>query len=160
MCGCCSSNDPLAYRNKYKEKEKGICSYHEHMLIYSNYYWREYYEKEFTCSICQIKMNNNGYFLCRKCNYALCPKCFYYSDGKISNDFQVGLKGQISRHKHILTYMDLNARNIPVTTIPTYTCPYCKGVFLMEYAESWNCSRCGYDICDKCFIENDGKIIQ
>ena len=56
--------------------------------------------------------------------------------------------------------MDLTARNIPVTTIPTYTCPYCKGVFLMEYAESWNCSRCGYDICDKCFIENDGKIIQ
>ena len=161
MCGCfCSSDNPNAYRNKYKEKDKGICKAHPHMLLYSNFYWREYKDQGFVCSICQEKMNNNGCFHCRKCNYTLCPKDFYNLDGKISNDFQVGQRGQINRHKHILTYMDINSRNIPLTSTPTYKCTFCSAYFLMEYAESWNCPRCGYDICDKCFIENGDKIIQ
>ena len=51
MCGCCTTN-PNEYRNKYKEKEKGIVEYHPHMLVYSNYYWREYVGEGFKCGRC------------------------------------------------------------------------------------------------------------
>ena len=160
MCGSCCTTDPLEFKNKYKEKNKGICKAHEHMLIYSNFYWREYEGEGFICNICNTKMNNNGSFHCRRCKYTLCPKCFYDLGGEISNDFQVNQKGRIDKHKHILNYIDLNKRNIPASNYPTFKCRLCKGFFMMEDAESWNCERCGYDICDKCFIENGGKIIQ
>ena len=160
MCGCFCSSDPLAYKNKFKEKTKGICKSHEHMLIYSNLYWREYEKNEgFKCNNCEISINNNGCFHCRKCKYTLCPKCFDDLGGTITNDFQVNQKGQIDRHRHILNYVDINMRNVPLMGFPTFQCKFCKGFFLMEDAESWNCNRCGYDICDKCFIENGGKII-
>ena len=158
MGGCCST-DPLEYKTKYKEKIKGICKSHEHLLIYSNFYWREYEGEGFVCNNCNINIKNNGCFHCRKCKYTLCPKCFDDLRGTISNDFQVNQKGQMNRHKHILTYINLNSRNISSTHYPAFTCPICKGYFLMEESDSWNCSRCGIDICDKCFIENEGKII-
>ena len=158
--GCCES-DPQFYRNKYKEKDKGITTLHEHMLVYSNFYWREYKDSQgFICNQCNENINNNGCFLCRTCNYSLCTKCFYNSNGEISNDFQVNQKGRIDKHNHILTYLDAISRNIPLTYHPTYECRICKSLFLMEYVESWNCPRCAYDICDKCFKENKGKIIQ
>ena len=158
--GSCCESDPKAFRNKYKEKEKGITNLHEHMLIYSDLYWREYSNEGFTCNKCNEPINNNGCFHCRKCNYSLCPRCFYDSNGEISNDYQVNQKGQIERHKHILIYRDINSRNIPITYNPTFKCRICGAFFLMEYAEAWNCTKCGYDICDKCFKENGGVIIQ
>ena len=29
----------------------------------------------------------------------------------------------------------------------------------MEYVDAWNCPRCGYDYCEKCFKENGGEVI-
>ena len=48
MCGCCTT-DSLSYRTKYKEKQKGIISQHQHMLVYSNFYWRDFIDKELIC---------------------------------------------------------------------------------------------------------------
>ena len=157
--GCCES-DARVYKNKYKEKDKGITELHEHMLIYSSFYWREYKDEGFVCNQCNQNIYNNGCFHCRRCFYSLCSKCFYDSGGEISNEYQVSQKGQISNHKHILTFLDANSRNIPITSNPTFKCHICKGIFLMEYAESWNCIRCGLDICEKCFKENKGEIIR
>ena len=61
MCGCCTSNNPWEYKNKYKEKDKGICKQHEHMLIYSNFYWKQYNkspEKYMTITRQKAKENN------------------------------------------------------------------------------------------------------
>ena len=158
MGGCCST-DPAAYKFKYKEKEKGICKAHQHMLIYSNYYWRDYNEESLICKNCNNKIGNNGCFYCRTCHYSLCPRCFDNLGGDISNEFQINQKCKIDRHQHILEYKDVISRNIPITARPNYFCKICGGNFLMEYVEAWNCPRCGYDYCDKCFIENGGKII-
>ena len=157
--GTCCGTDPLVYKTKYKEKYKGICKAHEHMLIYSNYYWREYEGEGFVCDNCEENINYNGCFNCRKCQYNLCPKCFDDLGGEISNSYQPNQKGTINNHSHILTYMDLTLRNIQATLNPTFQCKLCKGFFLMEDVEAWNCPRCGIDVCDKCFRENKGKII-
>ena len=157
--GCCEL-DPISLKKKYKESDKGISKLHEHMLIYSNIYWKEYNDDEsFICNQCNDKISSNGCFLCRKCNYALCSKCFYSSKGKIANDFQTNKKGQINDHKHILTCRDIHSRNIPLAFNPTYKCHICGAIFLMDTVESWNCPKCGYDICDKCFKENKGIIV-
>ena len=158
MCGCCNTN-PNEYRNKYKEKQKGIVEYHPHMLVYSNYYWREYVGEGFKCGKCGTLIGNSGCFHCRACNYSICPKCFDDTGGDITNEFNVNQKGRIDRHQHILEYKDIISRNIPITARPNYVCKICGGFFLMEAVNAWNCPRCGYDYCDKCFIENNGKII-
>ena len=158
MCGCCTT-DSLSYRTKYKEKQKGIISQHQHMLIYSNFYWRDFIDKELICVFCNTPMRNSGFFRCITCNYNLCPKCFDEFGGKIANKFQVNQKGQIDRHPHILEYKNFIVRGIPITARPSFVCKICGGQFLMEYVDAWNCPRCGYDYCDKCFSENGGKII-
>ena len=48
---------------------------------------------------------------------------------------------------------------IVILTIVYFCITICGGFFLMEAVNAWNCPRCGYDYCDKCFIENNGKII-
>ena len=158
MCGCCES-EPSAFKNKYKEKEKGITKLHPHMLIYSNFYWKEYPPEGMKCISCSFDLSHCGSFKCRSCSYYLCPKCFYYSSGDISNDFQVNQKGRLNLHQHILIYQDVISRNIPITANPLFVCKGCGAEFLMEYAESWNCPKCGIDFCDKCFIDNKGEII-
>ena len=158
MCGCCTT-DSLSYRTKYKEKQKGIISQHQHMLIYSNFYWRDFIDKELICVFCNTPIGNSGFFRCITCNYNLCPKCFDEFGGKIANKFQVNQKGQIDRHPHIVEYKIFIVRGIPITARPSFVCKICGGQFLMEYVDAWNCPRCGYDYCDKCFSENGGKII-
>ena len=158
MCGCCTS-DSLSYRTKYKEKQKGICTSHQHMLVYSNFYWRDFIDKELFCNNCNSSLGNCGFFRCRTCNYNLCPRCFDDIGGEIANKFQVNQKGQINKHPHILEYKNLIVRNIPITARPSFICKICGGHFLMEYVDAWNCPRCGYDYCDKCFSENGGIII-
>ena len=158
MCGCCES-EPLAYKNKYKEKEKGITKIHQHMLVYSSFYWKEHSSEGVVCSLCNYNLDNSGYFRCKSCCYYLCPKCFYDSGGEISNEFQVNQKGRINCHQHILIYKDIIVRKIPLFANPNYFCKGCGAEFMMEYVESWNCPRCGVDFCDKCFIENEGTII-
>ena len=157
MCGCCTTDS--SYRTKYKEKQKGIISQHQHMLIYSNFYWRDFIDKELICVFCNTPIGNSGFFRCITCNYNLCPKCFDEFGGKIANKFQVNQKGQIDRHPHILEYKNFIVRGIPITARPSFVCKICGGQFLMEYVDAWNCPRCGYDYCDKCFSENGGKII-
>ena len=159
MCGCCTT-DPLSYQKKYKEKETGIIKYHQHMLVYSNYYWKDYVDPGFKCERCDILLGNSGFFHCRSCNFSLCPKCFDDIGGEIiSNEFHVNQKGRIDKHNHILEYKDLISRNIPITARANYYCKICGGNFLMENVNAWNCPRCGYDYCDKCFLDNGGKII-
>ena len=157
MCGCCTTDS--SYRTKYKEKQKGIISQHQHMLVYSNFYWRDFIDKELICVFCNTPIGNSGFFRCITCNYNLCPKCFDEFGGKIANKFQVNQKGQIDRHPHILEYKNFIVRGIPITARPSFVCKICGGQFLMEYVDAWNCPRCGYDYCDKCFSENGGKII-
>ena len=158
MCGCCTT-DSLSYRTKYREKQKGIVPSHQHMLIYSNFYWRDFIDKELICVFCNTPIGNSGFFRCITCNYNLCPKCFDEFGGEIANKFQVNQKGQIDRHPHILEYKNFIVRGIPITARPSFVCKICQGQFLMEYVDAWNCPRCGYDYCDKCFSENGGKII-
>ena len=158
MGGCCST-DPLAYKTKYKEKDIGIIKHHQHMLVYSNFYWREYRDEGFKCAACETLIGNNGCFHCRACNYSICPKCFDDTGGDITNEFNVNQKGRIDRHQHILEYKDIISRNIPIIARPNYICKICQGNFLMEYVNAWNCPRCGYDFCEKCFYENGGKVI-
>ena len=158
MGGCCST-DPLAYKTKYKEKDIGIIKHHQHMLVYSNFYWREYRDEGFKCAACETLIGNNGCFHCRACNYSICPKCFDELKGKLINKYQVNQKGRFNRHQHILEYKDIISRNIPIIARPNYICKICQGNFLMEYVNAWNCPRCGYDFCEKCFYENGGKVI-
>ena len=129
------------------------------MLVYSNFYWRDFIDKELICVFCNTPIGNSGFFRCITCNYNLCPKCFDEFGGKIANKFQVNQKGQIDRHPHILEYKNFIVRGIPITARPSFVCKICGGQFLMEYVDAWNCPRCGYDYCDKCFSENGGKII-
>ena len=157
--GACCEVDPSAFRNKYKEKEKGITKFHPHMLVYSNFYFKEYSPEGVLCNSCSYNLGNQGYFKCRSCKYNLCPKCFYDSNGEISDEFRVNQKGRMNRHQHILIYKDIMIRNIPITANPSYQCDGCGAEFLMEYTDAWNCPRCGIDFCDKCFIENEGEII-
>ena len=158
MCGCCQT-DPIAYKTKYKEKEKGIVKYHPHILIYSNFYWRDYGGDGFICNQCEKVIGNSGCFHCSTCKCTLCPKCFDDLNGEISNEFQVNQKGKIVSHPHILEYKDIISRKIPITARPFYTCKICQAKFPMEYVEAWNCPRCGYDYCEKCFMENGGEVI-
>ena len=158
MGGCCST-DPLAYKTKYKEKDIGIIKHHQHMLVYSNFYRREYRDEGFKCAACETLIGNNGCFHCRACNYSICPKCFDELKGKLTNKYQVNQKGRFNRHQHILEYKDIISRNIPIIARPNYICKICQGNFLMEYVNAWNCPRCGYDFCEKCFYENGGKVI-
>ena len=158
MGGCCST-DPLAYKTKYKEKDIGIIKHHQHMLVYSNFYWREYRDEGFKCAACETLIGNNGCFHCRACNYSICPKCFDELKGKLTNKYQVNQKGRLNRHQHILEYKDIISRNIPIIARPNFICKICQRNFLMEYVNAWNCPRCGYDFCEKCFYENGGKVI-
>ena len=158
MCGCCET-DSISYRTKYKEKQKGVISYHQHMLVYSNFYWRDFIDKELVCNRCNNSIGNCGCFRCRTCDLNVCPKCFDDLDGTILNKYQVNQKGQIDKHPHILEYKNVIVRKIPITARPLFVCKICQGQFLMEYVDAWNCPRCGYDYCDKCFEENAGRII-
>ena len=159
MCGCCESKKPIDDKSKYQEKDKGIVLTHQHMLIYSNFYWKNSEGKSFTCCRCNKIITNYGSFYCKKCNYIICTDCFDILNGEIFNEYFVNQVGTLDSHKHILTYLDVNSRNIPITKYPHFTCKICDSNFLMEEANSWNCARCGIDICEKCFKDNGGRVI-
>ena len=144
MGGCCSPSP----RSKYKDKSKGICNSHEHLLIYS------YEEIDFTCNNCHNNFHNFYRFYCRTCKYSLCSKCFDKLGGYISNKFQVNQKGKISMHNHSLCY------EIPNSNYTGFKCFICEAVFLKKESPLWNCPKCEKKICDKCFIEYHGELIQ
>ena len=119
----------------------------------------DFIDKELVCNRCNNSIGNCGCFRCRTCDLNVCPKCFDDLDGTILNKYQVNQKGQIDKHPHILEYKNVIERKIPITARPLFVCKICQGQFLMEYVDAWNCPRCGYDYCDKCFKENGGRII-
>ena len=157
LMGICDSNSD----SKYKYEEKGSNEKHNHILIFSNPPMRNN-KNDFICDCCNKTFKNIGSFHCIACNYNMCRECFDYSGGIIYNMYREGQQGQIESHKeHVLVYGKSKSKiekGLTYGDMPLYTCKICGAKLIKNYIKCWTCSKCDYDICDKCFNENQGIV--
>ena len=159
--GICSSKKGNTNIN-YKE-EKGINEKHEHMLVYCEPFMR-INPDNFVCFCCKKTFYKTGSFHCVSCNFNICRECFSYTGGIIYNKITEGKKGVINTHpNHQLIYSKSKSKgikDIKLNCNNLYMCNKCNCYFLIDYINCWTCSRCEFNLCDKCFKNNNGKEIK
>lgn len=142
-------------------EDKGMNEKHPHMLIYCKPFMRKN-GVNFTCVCCNKEYNNIGNFHCIKCNYNICKECFHYTGGILYSKFSDGQKGKISCHQgHELIYKKSESRikKSDINELPLYICNVCQCYFLSDYIKCWTCSKCNFNICDKCFRNSNGTVL-
>ena len=116
---------PFQYQFQQPQPQPESC--HEHQLNFEG-------RLDENCKICLKKVGENGGYKCKECPIVLCLNC----SQKI---FYGNKKKQI--HQHDLILRDRNS----------WTCDSCKTSY-MDNA-SFFCEKCDFDVCDKCYIEEN-----
>eukprot|EP01125_Pyxidicula_operculata_P011563 TRINITY_DN3789_c0_g1_i1.p1 TRINITY_DN3789_c0_g1~~TRINITY_DN3789_c0_g1_i1.p1 ORF type:complete len:298 (-),score=36.15 TRINITY_DN3789_c0_g1_i1:470-1363(-) len=105
------------------------------------------YFSGYNCNFCKKKNASTDRWFCSACDYNLCEPCmkFQLRLGRVLLD--------VNNHPHQLQNVFKNAGN------PGYEkgfkCDACEGG---EGDTRWWCAECGFDLCEKCAIDNSAPI--
>ncbi len=134
--------------NKFNNEQNQLESYkfpcHEHEMVYCRISSKnKNMNKTYTCDLCFRSYNHSIWsFYCTNCNYYICLSCSkrYIPASKFIN---IGIK--INAHNHKLVYM---------VTKRKWTCKLCQKSY-DKYNPTYYCSKCNYDVCEKCMKKKD-----
>ena len=147
ICSKCIGNG-RSILNKFYNEQNLLESYkfpcHEHEMIYCKISSKnKNMNKTYTCDLCLRSYNHSTWsFYCTNCNYYICLSCSkkYIPANKFIN---IGIK--INAHNHKLVYM-VTQRN--------WTCKLCQKSY-NKFCPTYYCSKCNYDVCEKCMKKRD-----